>query len=212
MSNRRFLDPLERSLEVLFGLVMVLACTASIDIAASGTEDVRVVLYGAIGCSLAWAFVDAGIYMMGIFTQRARGYQMLSVLRHADSAPAARVLIAEVLPPAMVHMLADTDLEVLRRRLTVASDPEARLSYEDYLAGAAVFVIVFASTLPVVLPFVVLRDTAMALRVSQSIGVVMLFGTGWSLAKYAGLPRSRFGVAMACIGVAFTVLTFALGG
>ena len=69
---RRVLDPLERTSEILFGIIMVLTFTGSIRVAEAGRESIRTVLAGAIGCNLAWGLVDAAMYLMGRFTARAR--------------------------------------------------------------------------------------------------------------------------------------------
>lgn len=49
----RLLDPVSRTTEVLFGLIMVLTFTATFNASEAGREDVRLMLIAAIGCSLA---------------------------------------------------------------------------------------------------------------------------------------------------------------
>ena len=82
----------------------------------------------------------------------------------------------------------------------------------DWLAAVAVFLWVFVSTLPVVIPFVVIEDVARALRVSNGVAIVMLFLCGYSLGRYASLRPVRTGVAMAAIGIVLVAITMALGG
>lgn len=209
----RFLDPIERSLEVLFGLIMVLGFTASIDIAQSGTEDVHDVLVGALGCNLAWGVVDAVMYLIVTFAGRARETTMLKAIRTSREPHTAHHLLAAVLPPGLAGMLTSPELEVMRRRLAATSDtPRGGLGYEDYLSAAGVFLLVFLSTLPVIAPFLVISDVRPALRLSHGIGIVMLFAIGWSLGVHAGRPGWRAGIVMTAIGAALTGLTFVLGG
>ena len=47
--SKRFLDPLERSSEILFGLIMVLTFTGTLSAAEAGRAEVRAMLVGALG-------------------------------------------------------------------------------------------------------------------------------------------------------------------
>ena len=46
--RERLLDPIARMSEVLFGLIMVLTFTGTLDVASAGNEDVRVLLLSLI--------------------------------------------------------------------------------------------------------------------------------------------------------------------
>ena len=81
------------------------------------------------------------------------------------------------------------------------------------LIGAlGVFLLVFLSTFPVVIPFIFLHEAHLALRISNGIAILLLFGTGHMLAGFAGLRRIRTGLAMVAIGAVLVALTIALGG
>src|SRR6186997_2876419 len=82
---RRVLDPIERTSEVLFGVIMALTFTGSISVAEAGREDIREVLVGAIGCNLAWGLVDAVMYLMAAFVARAREAMTLQALRQVQT-------------------------------------------------------------------------------------------------------------------------------
>ena len=208
----RFLDPVERSSEVLFGLIMVVVYTGSISVSAQGQEDIRAVLVGAIGCNLAWAIIDAAMYLMDVFAERARGLVMLQTVRRTSDRAAAWKVIGQALPTRMAAMLSDSELEALRRRLVEADAPSANLAYEDYMAALGVFLLVFLSTFPVVIPFVVMDSASAALHVSQFVAMAMLFATGRNLGKHAGRPPWRTGLTMVVIGGLMSLLTYALGG
>jgi hypothetical protein len=70
-SRKRVLQPNERIAEVLFGLIMVLTFTGSLSVAEAGKQDVRAMLIGALACNLAWGVIDAVLYIMGCFAERA---------------------------------------------------------------------------------------------------------------------------------------------
>jgi len=67
-------------------------------------------------------------------------------------------------------------------------------------------------TLPAALPLAVLSDGTVAPRVSQGIGLTMLFLSGSALGHCAGFGAWRSGFAMLAVGVALVSLVVALGG
>ncbi len=83
------LDPLERACEILFGVIMVLTFTGSISVAEGAAAETRTVLAGAIGCNLAWGIVDAAMYLLANFSERARGLATLRAIRHSRGPDAA---------------------------------------------------------------------------------------------------------------------------
>ena len=162
----RLLDPVERTSEVLFGLIMVLTFTGTISVAESGQGEIRGVLLGAVGCNLAWGIVDAAMYLMATLAQRARGLLTLTAVREARDPEAARRIIVEAIPEDLAKLLGRTEFEAIRLRVHGLTDIPARARFEreDFVAAAGVFLIVFLSTFPVVIPFLVMREVVPALR------------------------------------------------
>ena len=64
---KRFLDPMERISEILFGLVMVLTITCSFSVGGGGQAEVHQMLIGALGCNVAWGLIDAMLYWLACF-------------------------------------------------------------------------------------------------------------------------------------------------
>jgi hypothetical protein len=211
--SRRVLDPLERSSEVLFGVIMVLTFTGSISVAEGDASETRTLLFGAISCNLAWGIVDAVMYLMASLTERARGWTALRTIRSSDPHQAYR-LIEESLPLAVAGVLTPVDVENVRNRLTRQSEPLpfVPLTRKDFAGALGVFLLVFLATFPIVIPFLVLRDVAAALRTSNVIALAMLFITGWSVGQYAGRPGWRTGLMMVLTGIMLVAITMALGG
>jgi hypothetical protein len=61
------LDPVSRTSEILFGLIMVLSFTCSISAASVGREDIRELLISALGCNTAWGIIDEFGFFTGAF-------------------------------------------------------------------------------------------------------------------------------------------------
>lgn len=210
----RVLDPTERVSEILFGLIMVLTFTGSLSAAESGRNEVRVMLIGALGCNLAWGIIDAVFYLMNTLAPRGHGLVVLRRLRDTADPAKAHALIADELPPVVASVLHAEDFETLRQRLNALPDLPARvpLRREDFRGAIGVFLLVFLSTFPVVIPFLLMTDAMRALRISNLIAIVLLFLGGYRLAKYSGGRPWRFGLAMVGIGAGMVGLTIALGG
>jgi hypothetical protein len=214
-SSRRALDPADRVAEVLFGLIMVLSFTGSLSVADAGRDDVRAMLIGALGCNLAWGLIDGILYLMGCLAERARQVMTWRALRAAASDPAqARAVLAGTLPPDIASVLEPADLDTLHTRLMRLAGPpvRARLEKEDWRGAAAVFLLVFLSTFPVVIPFMIMRNVLPAMRVSNAIAVAMLFMTGYAYGRLTGYRPVLIGVTMVALGSALVAITMALGG
>jgi len=211
---RRVLDASDRVAEIVFGLIMVLTFTGSLSVATAGHADVRAMLIAALGCNLAWGIIDALLYLMGSVAEKGRGLAALHAVQQAQDPRLAHAAIADALPPLLASILEPQQLEAMRQRL-VALPPapeRPRLSWEDGRAALAVCLLVFASTLPVVLPFLVVRDAYVALRVSNAIAVTMLFLCGYSVGRLMRFHPWATGLGMVLVGLFLVSMTMALGG
>ena len=82
------LDPIERLSEILFGLIMALTFTGALSAATAGHEEVRTMIFGAIGCNLAWGLVDGVMYLLDALTERGVAVRTFERLRRTqDPAP-----------------------------------------------------------------------------------------------------------------------------
>ena len=212
--TRRILDPIERVSEVLFGLIMVLTFTGTLSVASAGRAEVREMLVGAIGCNLAWGIVDAVMYLLSSLANRGRGLQLFKGVQAAHGFEQARELILSALPSVVASVISPAEIESLRARLAAlpAAPRQAWFTAEDFRGAMGVFLLVFFSTFPVVVPFLIVADPSLALRLSNTVAVSMLFLGGVSLGRFSGHPPVALGVAMAALGIGLVAITIVLGG
>jgi hypothetical protein len=212
--DKRVLDPVERVSEVLFGLIMVLTFTGSLSAATAGRAEIREMLYGAIGCNLAWGIVDAVMYLMSSILNRGRGLIVLRAVRKTPDPAHARALISRALNPYVASLLRPSVFEIVREDLLKAPEPAARPSLiaDDVRGAVGVFLLVFLSTFPVVIPFLLIGEPTRALRASNTVAIVMLCVGGYSLGRYSGLRPWLVALAMAVLGALLVAITIALGG
>ena len=213
-SSKRVLEPIDRVSEVLFGLIMVLTFTGSLSVAEAGREDVRAMLIGALGCNVAWGIIDAMLYLMGRLADRSQGLATYLAVRKATDTHKARRLVADALPPVVASIMEPAELDTIRRRLMQLPEPpaRARLSKDEWLGSIGVFLLVFVSTFPVVIPFIVMHNVGPAMRVSNAIAIVMLFLTGYAFGSITGRHPWLVGIAMVVVGSMLVGMTMALGG
>ncbi len=210
--RERVLDPIARMSEVLFGLIMALTFTTTLELTA-GRDDVRTLLVGVTGCNIAWGLVDAVMFLIASMIGRGHGFLTIRAVRAAARPDDAHRAIAAALPPVLSAILTRDDLDRVRQRLVGMPDlAPPTLTRDDWLGALAVFLLVFLSTCPVVVPFLFVADVGLAVRLSNLVAIVMMFGVGSTLARHAGFSPWWTGLAFVALGVVLVAITIALGG
>ena len=209
----RLLDPIARVSEILFGLIMALTFTGAFSAATAGREDVRELLIGVIGCNIAWGLVDAVMFLMSSLTERGHGLMAIRAVQTASSVEEAHSVIAGAVPPVLAGVLNRDALESMRQGLLGMSElPPRRLHREDWLGAVAVFLLVFLSTFPVVIPFLVFQNAQLALRTSNLVAIALMFVCGIWLGRHGGYRPWRTGMSIVVLGLVLVGITIALGG
>jgi VIT1/CCC1 family predicted Fe2+/Mn2+ transporter len=214
----RHLDPATRMGELLFGLIMTLTFTlgAGLVIDEEGREGVRAMLIAILGCNLAWGVIDGVLYVMSELFERGRLRRVARSVREAASDGEAESVVADEFD-TLLGRVAD---EPTRRQLyrTVAGnlravDPTAnRVTRQDLMGGLAAGWVVFACSIPAVLPFLFLDELHLALRISNAILLVLLFVVGYRTAQHTLARPWMAGAAVTLLGVGLVLLAIRLGG
>jgi len=212
--ENRVLDPIDRNSEILFGLFMVLSFTGTLSVATAGQKEVHEMLIAAIGCNLAWGFVDAVMYVLRNLVTRGRQAKLWREVVGARGPEAAHRVIADELGP-LAGALGPSDLERTRQWMVAQPAhlaPVAGLKRRDLAGAIGVFLLVFVSTFPPVLPFLFINEVRPAMRISALIGIAMMFLCGFGWGRYAGLWPWRTAFVMAGLGAGIQAVIIALGG
>ena len=208
------LNPVERLSETLFGLIMTLSFTGTLSVISGGREEVRIMILSVLGCNIAWGIIDGVLYLLGVIGDRGRALAVNRFIREAGEIESARRAVAEALPPEIAFALQPEDLDQIQRR--IKEHPEqpqgSRIGADDLRGAFGVFLLVMLSCVPLIIPFLLIRDPLLALRASNAVALAMLFLCGYALARYAGLRKIWTGLAMVALGVAMVGVTIALGG
>jgi len=207
------LDAIDRFSEILFGLIMVLAFTCSFSVAEGGRQDVRQMLVAALTCNVAWGLVDGVMFVITSIAERARRTLVLQGIRAADPAT-ARAIVLAALPEGMTAITDAAEADRMVERFRALPEPGSRsmVSMTDLRGALESSILVVLATLPPTIPFLIVEDTARALRISNGLAVASLFLAGWSLGKATGVRAWQFGLAMVVLGSSLVAITIALGG
>jgi hypothetical protein len=210
--RERVLDPIARMSEVLFGLIMALTFTTTLELSA-GRADVRTLLIGVLGCNIAWGVVDAVMFLIASLTQRGHGLLTIRAVRAAAHQDDAHRVILGAMSPILSTILTRDDVDRVRERLIAMPEIEPpALTRDDWLGALAVFLLVFLATCPVVIPFLLVSNVRLAVRLSNLVAIVMLVGVGYTLARHAGFRPWKTSLGLVALGVVLVAITIALGG
>ena len=196
---------------------MVLTCTLGASVIAGFDRDsLRTLLLAALGCNVAWGVIDAALYVMGAVFERTRNARIMQAVRSANGDAAALAVVRQALEPRFGTYGRDEDREQFYRglrRMIVHSDASRSLLTRDDLGSAiVVFVLVAATALPPAVPFVLIADPVVALRISNVVLVALLFIVGFYWARSIGGNGWRTGAVMLLSGVLLVGIAIIFGG
>jgi VIT1/CCC1 family predicted Fe2+/Mn2+ transporter len=207
------LDPDESLGEILAGLIMVLTFTLAAGVATRGAQDgVRTLLLAAV-CNLAWGIIDAVFYVLTNAFVRRRRARLFRAVSAAASEDAALATIRHELDPELEAITRPEDRERRYRAIHVllANGKPLRtgVTRDDLIGALIIFCLVFATTLPAVLPFLFVRDPWLALRISNLFLLGCVFIVGFHWARYINANPWLAGLALTGLGLG---IAMALGG
>jgi VIT1/CCC1 family predicted Fe2+/Mn2+ transporter len=154
------------------------------------------------------------MYLTAILVERGRILSLGRAVRASRDPATARGYIEHALPEGFDRIVEPAHLDAIAARIRALPEPARypRLFGRDFAGAFGVLLLVFFSTLPVVMPFLFIEDTWRAMRWSNGIAVAMLFGVGYLQASYGGIRRIPFALAMVALGILLVAITIALGG
>src|SRR5688572_893604 len=201
--------------EVLFGLIMALGFTGAVRLGHE-EADSRALFTGILGCNIAWAIVDGVMYSLTELFERGRRARLARRVKASGADADALRLIAEEMDPTLEPMTSPEARQGLYRdilsKVRGREHLPAHLRGEDLKGGAAVALVILLWTLPIVAPYLLFKEAETAVRVSNGVALVLLFGLGMWWGKVIGVGSFRVGAGLTLIGLILVGVTIALGG
>ena len=200
--------------EVLYGFIMALIYVTAARIGILRYTDTLNLVILIIGMNFTWGLIDAVVfYMVDVFDQR----KFVRIMSACDLPHERKVEM-------MLDEFSGTPLDILdpedERRIceeilskTMESESE-RLSDRRAMRDSAVacFIITILTTIPIVVPLLLIEDTEIALTVASGLSSICLFFIGFRMERYLGVNRWAAGLFLTAIGWAITITATFTGG
>jgi VIT1/CCC1 family predicted Fe2+/Mn2+ transporter len=221
---RKFLDPIDRLTEAIYAVLIVMTFTMAyraIDVSAFDTVPVSQLVtrlaLASFGCAFAWGIIDGAMYVLLSMLERGEKNRVLRAIQSAPGEQAAIDAIAGELDDTLEPLASDEERQDLYRQVYVRlrdNQPKpVGFKREDFYGAAGVVLVAILAALPLVIPLVLLRNTAaLALRASNLMAIVMLFYFGYRWANYSGSSPIKTGLLLAGLGLAMVIVAIPLGG
>jgi hypothetical protein len=213
-----YLDPAESLDQVLFGLIMVLTILAGAELVSSKEAlDAHQLVVAALGCNLAWGVIDAVFLILDTVFHRSKRARFYRGLRSAASeAEALAALQAEFgLEDEPLDVAPEDRVQLYRTILALnarAAPARVGVKRRDIVSAGIVFILVAATALPGAVPFLLLDDPWVALRVSEAILIMLLFLAGHWWGHYTDASSLKCAVIVTSMGVSMVSVAVLLGG
>lgn len=194
---------------------MALGFTGSVRLGLDEPDN-EALFIGILGCNVAWAIVDGAMYLLGEIFERGRTARLARDVRAAASEEEARAIVAQEvasrLPIVEGAGGADSFHGWILGLVRQAPLDAATVRRDDVLGAVAVALLIVLATLPIVLPFLVVADPDVAVRVSNAVALTMLFLLGAWWGRIVGTSPWRTGAGLTVVGIGLVLVTIALGG
>jgi hypothetical protein len=208
------IDDNSRLSEVIFGVIMVLTFTCAMSVVGVNREEIDNTLWAALGCNTAWGIVDGLMFLMSTLYERGDRLQFLKNVRNAYTKEEANEIFRNDLAPLINEVMTDRQVDDICEQLQKLPELPRHVFFtgQDYINAVIVFFLVFLSTFPIVLPFVFIDNAQLALRVSNAIGLIIMFMAGNLIGKKTGHHPVVLGFLFAILGAGIVSFTMYLGG
>lgn len=211
------LDPEDRLAESVCGVVMVLTILLTAGWYVIGSENpARSLLLAAIGCNIAWGLIDGFLYVGYDLVARSKNARMITAIRAAPNRAAAENYLGETLDNDFYEALDPGEqqraLALVYDGLVDAPIPETKVNRDDLSAFLGAFLINFLATVPATIPFLLISDWRVALRVSNVVCLIMLFLLGFRFAGHIHANPWKIGGGLMFFGLVMVAIAVALGG
>ncbi len=178
--------------------------------------DNRGLFLGILGCNIAWGVVDGVMYVLTALFDRGRRARIIRDVLDSPNEEAAMVRVGKELDDRLVPLTTPEERRQIYRWVTElarrAHREKVHVRRDDLLGGVAAGMAVILATLPVVVPYLVIRDPFWAARLSNLVGLALLFSLGAWWGRVVGGSPLRVGTGLTFVGSILVGVTIAMGG
>jgi hypothetical protein len=221
----RVLDPLDRLVEGIYSVLIVLTFTLAAralqsqsgEATVDGSKVLMQLFVAALGCAIAWGLIDGAMYVLTCVFERGKDLRLYRLIRDAPSLEDGITVLSDELDDEMGTLATSAERRQiytsLYERLRTSPPPRGGFEKADFAGGFGVFIVALGAALPVVLPLVILPGSVeFRLRVTNLVAFVMLFAMGYRWGQYAGGKPLLTGLLLCLLGIIMMLVAIPLGG
>ena len=178
--------------------------------------DGRDLLIAAIGCNLAWGIIDGFLYVLGRVFERRRLASLIQAVRQERDDTTAVAAIRGELDGDLASLAGSQERDRFYGSIAAAARARpagpVKITAGDLRGAALVLCLVLATAVPAALPFLLIQDGYVALRVSNVLLVGLLFVVVFLWGRHVGSKPLVAGLLIMSIGLALVLIAIPLGG
>ena len=205
--------------EVIYGVIIAMTFTSALrDLPSALVEQMMVerTVYTALFCCIAWGVADGMFYLWERNYLIRQENRIIEFSKSAQTEPAVTLVEAQLDDTVLRNIPGGQRHELYQKLVQFLSGAGAR----ETLTVREGFTIVGGTLLRsalagvvVVIPFFATADVNLALKVSNLLGILLLFGIGYLRAlDREFIHRIVMAVGTSMIGIVITFITVVLGG
>ncbi len=220
-----FLDPIDVLSATFFSILFALLFTLSYGILIySGVIDASFssgygteLFFAILGAVAIWGAIDGVMYALTAVFQREERHRLLQHLQMADKEETAVDAIADELDFILEPITNDDQRYDLYHDILVhlrqAEPQEVGLQREDVVGALTSVLVSVLVVLPSLMPLLLVpENTALAIRISNIISVIVIFGTGYSWGKHTDTNPWKTGLILASVCLSLVLMAIFIGG
>ncbi len=221
----QLLDPIDRLSVTIYSVLVMLTFTLAFRIFKLGGDPNQVIsdeyindlLVASVGATLAWGLIDAVMYVLMEVFQRGERHRLLEQIQAAESEQEGVEVLAEELDYVLEPIAGDNQRQTLYRtafkQLRAGRPKPVGVRGEDFAGALGCVLVSVLAVLPSLAPLLLLRgDYALAIRLSNVVSFVVLFGAGYSWGRYTGASPWKTGLILVLVGALLVAIAIPLGG
>lgn len=163
-----------------------------------------------LGAVAGWGLIDGVLYVLSEVFARNERYRLLRYVQTGDEETAVAAIADEldfILEPITSGDQRNALYHDIERHLRRAEPQSVGLQREDVVGAVAFILLSVVAVLPSLLPLVLLPDnTALAIRISNVISILVVFATGYSWGIHTDNNPWKIGFLLSAVCLAIVLV------
>jgi len=205
--------------EVIYGVIIAMTFTSALrDLPWAIVEKMLVerTVYTALFCCIAWGIADGLFYLWERNYLIRQENRIIELSKSAQTDPAVSLVEAQLDDTVLRNIPGEQRRELYQKLVQFLSGAGAKETLsmrEAFTIVGGTFIRSALAGVVVVIPFFATTDVDLALKVSNLLGILLLFGIGYLRAlDREFIHRIVMAVGTSLIGIVIAGITVVLGG